>query len=235
MSTERLENTASLPVEVRQREERILTPLYHSFVIGISWAAVAMLFFLILSIAMAEASVLASDPLEVIFLASMAIGVVAFVWAYVKRDEWLRRTSQKYWSTPTSVVQAEGQVHPPDATIPAGISMSDNGVDEFLRVSDSLLIRLQIPLELGITNRNIMDLAFKISDGDLSWSRRSLKNVIPETAYTEFSDILVGRGVLKNAPNKSYALTHKGFLLFSNVVVTGVPPPTDTTQSGLAG
>jgi hypothetical protein len=201
---------------------------------GISWAIVIMLFFLTLSIAVAETAALREGTMTMILLVSLATGVVAFCWAYVKRDKWLRSTSTP---TPGDNFQAEGQVHPSNAATPIRTILVEEspGLDSILRVSDSLLIRLQIPPELGITNQNIMDLAFKIYNGDLSWSRRALKNIIPENAYTEFSDILEGRGVLRNAPNKSFALTQMGVDLFCNVVVTGVPPPTTTAQLGLAG
>ncbi len=217
MNTERLETTASLPVNIRQKEERILTPLYHSFVIGISWAAVTMLFFLILSIAAATGEVISEGTMTIILLVSLAAGVVAFVWAYVKRDAWLRSTSLL-----TSTLNREGQVHPPNNATP--VAPASPGVDKIVRVSDSLLIRLQIPPELGITSQNIMDLALRISQGGKLWSRRSLKGIILENAYKEFSDILVDRHILKNAPNNGFSLTHEGYVLFY-LVATGEPPP----------
>ena len=225
MSNERLENTASVPLTIEHREERILTPIHHSIVIGMSWTVATMLLLLTLAIAVAETTSLREGTMTMMILVSLAAGVVTFVWAYVKRDAWLRESTSLL--NMTSDLEELSRVHSPNVTTP--VAPASPGVDDLLRVSGSLIIRLRIPPELGITDQSIMDLAVRISQGALTWSRRSLKGIIPENAYTEFSDILEGRGVLRNAPNSSYTLTQKGIDMFCNVVATGVPPPTTTT------
>lgn len=224
MDKRRFENTAQvvLPKDSARFEYHngILAPLAHALVIGATSALTLFLVVTTVAVFRWSQNGASITQRQLIFFAflSITVGCIIFSLIYILRDRWIRALLDEgqdfLVQQPTFPLQNRTTPYAPP--IP---------VDEMLRVSSTLVIRLNVPPEWGIDAEMIKVLALRIYEGDHNWSRRALTNVIPAERYKDFSDLLVKRELLEPTANNSYALTRSGILAFTQVVVDGGGTP----------
>lgn len=203
------------PVEVKVHAGmKLLRPVHHALAVagGVAMAIFVLLLFLALFAWSYIPETLTGSVFILVALISVVIGSGVFVIMYLIRDRWVRDALGQ-----GSILFADAKPRQKREVE----TDADADIDNIVRISKTLLIKLDIPPEWGIGENCLGALAQRAHQGDLTWSRRALKDIVPQERYKDFSELLLKRRFLRRGPNNSYALTQLGISMFQSMVVGG--------------
>jgi hypothetical protein len=191
--------TSSNPTHVA-----VLPPLEHARTVGAAAFVLVLLIQATLALLLGHLGyrVLSLPALAAFMLIAAVAGVAVYIVTYLWRDAELLNVLY-YALEDTLGIDLDG-----DGSV--GDPVPRPAPDQYVRTDHGPVARVVFPASWFVTDEMLHRLGQHVVESRGGYSRRELAGIIPETIYTDFSELLVARGILRRAPNKSYALTQGG-------------------------